>query len=141
LSNWTPAQWFAGIAGLLLLVGGVCGLTVVDGGDVFSEGGDIEGDDLLIFEVNGWLSLFWLVTGAIGVITAIIGAGAAKQYAGIAGLVLLVVAVWGIIDDNTVADIFTVNREDNLLHLGLGLIGLDAAMLSGPGKRYRKVSR
>lgn len=141
MSKLTNAQCFAGFVGLLLLVGGIVGLTVIDGGDVFSEGGNIEGgEDLLLFEVNGWANLASMVVGAFGVLAAF-RPSVAKVYATVVGVVYLAAAVWGIIDDNTVADLFPVNREDNVLNLGIGLLGLVTGVTSGPGKRYRKVAR
>ena len=140
LSKYTHAQCFAGFVGLVFLVGGIIGLTTVDGGNTFSHGGNIDGGKLLMFEGNGWSSLLLIVTGALGVLTAF-HAQAAKTFALVVGAISLVLAVWGIIDDNTVMNIFPVNRADNVLDLGVGLVGLVVGLTSGPGKRHARVNR
>jgi hypothetical protein len=137
LSELTWAQCFALFIGLLLVVGGIIGLTE---NDSFATGTDINGERLLVFEVNGWLNLLMLGIGAIGLLVAAF-AGPARVFALVVGIVYVTIAVWGIIDRDSVADLLAVNRWDHLLHLGIGILGIEAASVSGPGKRYALTSR
>ena len=119
----TPPQWYCllGGAGLLLagVLGGIAGAT-------FGSGSDVTGDDLVIFEVNGWHNLVHLATGVLGLLS--LGYGAARTYALGLGVVYIVVAIWGFVigDGEAILSIIPVNTEDNVLHLLIGLAGLGA---------------
>ena len=138
LNRLTWAQCFALLIGLALVAGGVVGLLTVN--DSFATGTDVNGERLLVFEVNGWHNLLLIVTGSIGILAAGFPS-LAKIYAGVVGVIYLVAAVWGIVDQNSVADLIASNRWDWLLHLGVGILGIEAASVSGPGKRYVLRSR
>ena len=136
-SNPTPAQIAAGLIGVLLVVGGILGLTE---NNSFDTGAVINGDKLTIFEVNGWNSLLCLVGGAIALLVAGFP-GAAKWYTLVLGVIFLVAAVWGILDRDAIANLLPVNKWNILLDLVIGTVLVDASLLSGPGKRYRLASR
>src|SRR5918998_3381728 len=58
----TPAQWYCLLAGLSLLLAGVLGF-IVD--SAFDTGQGIQGDELLVFEVNGWHNLVHIASGLL----------------------------------------------------------------------------
>jgi hypothetical protein len=58
----TPAQWYCLLAGLALLLAGVLGF-VVD--STFDTGSGIDGDKLVVFEVNGIHNLVHIASGLL----------------------------------------------------------------------------
>jgi hypothetical protein len=136
-ANPTPAQIAAGLIGVLLVTAGILGLVE---NSSFDTGEVINGDKLTIFEVNGWNSLAALVGGAIALLVAAFPA-AAKWYTLVLGAIFLVAAVWGILDRDSVANLFPVNKWNILFDLAVGTVLVDASLVSAPGKRYRLTSR
>jgi len=138
LNRWTWAQCFALLFGIALVAGGIVGLTV---NDTFNTGSGINGDEFMnMFEVNGWTNVVHLATGALGLLVAAFPK-AAKLFAEIAGVLYLAIAVWGMIDGGEVAGLMAINAADNVLHLGIGFVGLMAGLVSGPGTHYKLVNR
>ena len=126
----TPAQLYALVFGATLLLAGILGFFVDSSfGDL---GSDVQGDDLIIFEVNGWHNLVHIASGAIGLALAGSAVGARAFALGF-GAVYLVVAIWGFITgDNVLFGLLPVNTEDNFLHLAIALAGLAAGAASPP---------
>src|SRR5215212_12131229 len=58
----TFAQWYCVLAGASLLVAGILGFAA-DGG--FDTGSAIDGDKLIVFEVNGWHNLVHIGSGLL----------------------------------------------------------------------------
>ncbi len=58
----TPAQWYCLLGGLALLLAGLAGF-IADA--TFDTGGDINGDKLIAFEVNGWHNIVHLLSGLL----------------------------------------------------------------------------
>jgi hypothetical protein len=71
----TIAQSFCLLIGAGLITVGVLGF--VFGGSGFDVGGDVQGDDLIIFEVNGWHNVVHIATGAFLVVISVRPAAAA----------------------------------------------------------------
>src|SRR3954447_26945070 len=58
----TPAQWYCLLAGLSLLLAGVLGF-IADAS--FDTGSNIQGDKLVVFEVNGIHNLIHIASGVV----------------------------------------------------------------------------
>jgi hypothetical protein len=124
----TIAQSFCLLIGLGLVAVGVLGF--VFGGSSFEAGGDVQGDDFIIFEVNGWHNVVHIATGAVLVVVSMRPAAAAIG-ALVFGLVYAAVAVWGFADGNDVIDLVATDAADNWLHVGLAALGVLVGLLAG----------
>ena len=122
----TPAQLYSLLFGAVLLVAGLVGFLVDSS---FGIGSDVDGSNLIAFEVNGWHNLVHLASGAVGLALARSVAGA-RLYALGFGAVYLVVTLWGFVDGNSVLGLLPINMADNVLHLAIALAGLAAGLAS-----------
>jgi FtsH-binding integral membrane protein len=123
----TQARWYAAVAGVFLLALGILSLIITARG--FGTVGSVaDQPQFIIWAVSGWLSIFWIVMGALGLM-ALARAGAARNYALGAGIVFAVVAIWGFIDGNSVFGIFAADTTDNITHAILAAWGLLAGLL------------
>jgi len=124
----SPAEWYCVLAGAALLVAGVWGFFLGDLG--FNSGTSLEGPEVWgLFEVNGWHTIVHVASGLV-LLAAAAKLGTARVTALAFGLVYAVVAVWGFIDGNDVANVLPVNAADNILHAGLAGAGLAAYFAS-----------
>ena len=129
----TPAQWFALLLGAVLVLVGILGF-VVDAS--FDTGGGIQGDELILFEVNGTHNLIHLLSGIAGL--ALAGRNStARLYAFGFGAVYALVTLIGLIDGETVLGLIPVNGADNVLHLAIAAVGILAGIASPEGDRGR----
>ncbi len=123
----SPAQLYALVIGLTLVVAGIAGFFYSAS---FSTGDGTERDAVLgILDVNGWHNLVHIASGAIGL--AVMGSyGGARTYALGLGAVYLLITVLGFIagDGEELFNIIPVNTEDNVLHLLIGLAGVGAGL-------------
>jgi hypothetical protein len=126
ISDRTPAQLYSLLFGAVLFAVGVLGFAVDSS---FDSGAGIEGDELLLFEVNGWHNLVHIASGAVGLVLAGTRSGARLFALGF-GAVYLVVTAWGFIDGDSVLGLLTVNTADNFLHLAIAALGLGAGLAS-----------
>jgi hypothetical protein len=135
----TIAQSFCLLIGVGLIAGGVLGF--VFGGASFDTGGDVQGDDLAIFEVNGWHNVVHIVSGAF-LVGASMRAAAAAVGALIFGAVYAGVAVWGFATGDNVANLVATDTDDNWLHVGFaaagGLVGLLTGALGMSARREHR---
>lgn len=128
----TPAQAYALVFGVVLVVVGIAGFFVDSSfGDL---GSDVQGDELIWFEVNGWHNVVHLVSGLLGLAVVASVAGS-RAYALGFGAVYLVVTIWGFVNGTDVAGLIPVNTADNWLHLGISVAGILAGLASDP-RRY-----
>ncbi|HEV2726963.1 MAG TPA: DUF4383 domain-containing protein [Solirubrobacterales bacterium] len=114
----SPARLYAAAVGAVLVVLGILGFFYT------ASFGDLDSyeDALGDLQANGWLNLFYVATGALGLLAA---SAAARPYALLAGLLYtaLAIAGWG----------------TGWLHLVIGLLGLAAAAgTPKPGRRLAK---
>jgi hypothetical protein len=123
----TPAQLYALLFGAVLLLVGILGF-IADSS--FGSGSDVQGSDLIIFEVNGWHNLVHIASGLLGLALWRSRPGARAFALGF-GAVYLVVAIWGLITGDNVLWLVPVDGPDNVLHLLIAAAGL-AAGLSSP---------
>ena len=112
----TPARLYATVVGALLIVLGIVGFFYT----ASFESLDHYEDALGGLQANGWLNLFYVATGALGLYVAGV---ASRGYSLAIGLLytLLAIVGWG----------------SGSLHLVIGLLGL-AAAAGTPSKRGRR---
>ena len=122
----TPAQLYALLFGAVLLLVGVVGFAADSS---FGTGSDVEGSNLIAFEVNGWHNLVHIASGIAGLALAGTVAGARTFALGF-GAVYGVVTLWGFIDGNSVLGLIPVNAADNFLHLAIAALGIAAGLAS-----------
>jgi Domain of unknown function (DUF4383) len=127
LDERSPAQVFALVIGLTLVVAGIAGFFY---NASFSTGDDLPRDAVIgLLDVNGWHNLVHIVSGVIGLLLAGSYDGA-RLFALAGGAVYLVVAIVGFIagDGGEIAGLVPVNTEDNVLHLLIAIAGLGAGL-------------
>jgi hypothetical protein len=133
----TPAQVYSLVFGVTLLVAGIAGFFADSSfGDL---GSNVQGDDLIVFEVNGWHNLVHIASGLLGL--ALMGrADSARLYALGFGTVYLAVTIWGFIDGNDVFGLLPVNSADNWLHVAIAVTGIIAGLASDPRRQGATVA-
>ena len=124
----TPAQLYSLVFGITLLAVGLLGFLV---NTSFGTGSDVQGDELIAFEVNGWHNLVHIASGIVGIMLAK-RADTARLFALGFGAVYLVVTIYGFVDGNDVLTLLPVNTADNFLHLAIAAAGLAAGLASTP---------
>ena len=131
----SPAQVYALVIGLTLVVAGIAGFFYSAS---FSTGDGTQRDAVLgILDVNGWDNLVHIASGAVGLFVA--GSyGGARAYALGLGVVYLVVTLLGFIagDGDEILNLIPVNTEDNFLHLLIGIAGIGAGLATPARERY-----
>jgi hypothetical protein len=126
----STAQWYCLVVGATLLLVGILGFLAEAKFDT-SGGGDpgrLDGEDFLIFEVNGWHNVVHILSGAFLLLMSSRHARArtgALAFGAIYGLV----AVIGLIDGHDVLGIIPIDPADNVLHVLLAGTGLAVGLL------------
>lgn len=129
----TFAQWYCLLAGAALAAAGVFGF-IADA--TFDTGNGIQGDKLILFEVNAWHNIIHLASGAVLLLAAAKRASA-RTVALAFGLVYGVVTAIGLIDGEDVLGLIPINPADNILHIALSSVGILAALTSPSDDRGR----
>ncbi len=122
----TPAQLYCLLGGLALLLAGIVGF-IVDSS--FDTGSGIDGDKLVLFEVNGWHNLVHILSGLV-LLAAYRRWDTARNVAIGFGLVYGIVTIIGLIDGEDVIGLLPVNGADNVLHILLSALGLITGFMS-----------
>jgi hypothetical protein len=122
----TPAQWYCLIAGAALTLAGIAGF-FADAS--FDTGNNVGGGSLLGFEVNGIHNLIHLASGLL-LLFASRGRADARIVAIAFGVTYGIVAIIGLIDGGDVLTLIPINGADNVLHVGLALLGIVAGLVS-----------
>lgn len=117
------AQMFALVAGVVLAVVGVIALVI---NADFSTGLSIVTDKLLFMDVNGWSSIFVLLTG-VALLVASRGVALAKKASLVVGAVYLVLTVWSLID-SSILGMLPVNDLTAILYAAIGVLGVTAGV-------------
>ena len=125
------AQWFCLIVGPTLILVGLLGFLAEAKFDTATGGdpGQLDGEDFIIFEVNGWHNVVHLASGLLLLVGAFRHA-AAKSVALAFGVIYAAVAVIGLVDGKDIFDIVPVDREDNVLHIVLAVTALAVGLIS-----------
>jgi hypothetical protein len=121
----SPAQVFALVIGLTLVVAGIAGFFY---NASFATGDDLPRDAVIgILDVNGWHNVVHIATGVVGLVLAGSYDGA-RLFALGGGALYLVVAVAGFLagDGGELIGLVPVNTEDNVLHLLIAVAGFGA---------------
>ena len=126
----TLAQWYCLIFGVTLLLAGIFGF-IAD--TSFDTSTSPEGSSFLGLEVNGWHNLVHLGSGLL-LLAAANTRPTAKTVAIGFGFVYAIVALWGLIDGQSVLFI-PVNGADNILHAAIAVLGVVLGMRSPTTKR------
>ena len=116
-----------------LAIAGLAGF-IADGSFEFGNG--INGGSLLGFEVNGLHNLIHLGSGAL-LLFASSRRDTAKAVAIAFGATYGLVALIGLLDGDDVLGLIPINSADNVLYVGLALVGLFA----GPRVADRRAAR
>ena len=131
----TPAQLYSLVFGATLLLAGILGFIV---NSEFDVGTDVQGDNLILFEVNGWHNLIHIASGLVGLALARTRRGALSFALGF-GAIYLAVFFWGLIaGDNILFGLAPINPADNVLHVAIAVAGIAAGLASRdrtPGAR------
>lgn len=122
----TPAQWYALLIGAALVAVGV--LALIFGSTDFGTVSAASGEEFILWRVNGWETVLYMATGALGLLAAA-RVDSARSFALVAGIVYAAIAVWGFIDGNSVASLFAVDTTDNISHAVIGGLGLVLGLL------------
>ena len=122
----TPAQLYALLFGIVLLVVGLLGF-IADSS--FGTGSGVDGSDFIVFEVNGWHNIVHILSGLLGLALSRRW-DTARAYALGFGAVYLVVTIWGFITGDQVLWLIPVDTADNILHLLIAAAGLAAGLAS-----------
>jgi Domain of unknown function (DUF4383) len=124
----TPAQVLALVFGLWWIFNGVAGF--ISDGNLAT--GNVHGAGHLLgltIAVNGWHSLFHLLSGILGLAVAS-RAEPARLYALGIGALYLVVASWGLVAGDTALGVVAVDTLGSLVHGAEGLIALTAGLMT-----------
>jgi hypothetical protein len=124
----TPAQVWCLLGGWTLVLVGLIGFLV---NASFDTGHHVQGDDLIIFEVNGWHNLVHIASGLL-LVAGIGSRPRARTMAMVFGLTYGVVTLIGWIDGHDVLGLFPVDTADNLLHTFLAAAAIVFALMSRP---------
>lgn len=137
----TLAQQYCLITGLVLLLVGIIGF-FVDSSFSTTPGttGAVEGDELLIFEVNGWHNIVHLLSGIV-LLAAANTRPTAKTVAIGFGVVYGIVFLIGLIQGDEVLGLIPVNGADHVLHFLLAAAGIAAGLASATTKRSQRRGR
>lgn len=130
------AQWFCLIVGPTLILMGLLGFLAEAKFDTALGGdpGQLDGEDFIIFEVNGWHNVFHIISGVFLLLFA--GRHAAARTAVLAfAAVYALVSVIGLIDGKDILDVIPIDKADNVLHIVLAAAALVAALVPTREKR------
>ena len=131
----SPAQLFCLVIGATLVLVGVLGFFVEAKFDT-STGGDpgaLDGENLIIFEVNGWHNTVHILSGLF--LLALMGRHATARIAALSfGAIYAVVTLIGLIDGTDVLGLLPVNPADNILHILLTVAAFAAALVPAPDR-------
>jgi hypothetical protein len=129
----TPAQIYAGIAGMFLLALGVLSL-IFESVGFGTVGPAAAQPEFLIWSVSGWTAVLWTAVGASGLL-AMLRLSSARTFAMAAGVLFATVAVWGFVDGNDVAGLLVADVTNNVTHVVLAVVGLIAGLLPREAQR------
>jgi len=120
----SPARVFCLVVGATLVLVGVLGFIAES---AFDTGGGVDGENLIVFEVNGWHNLVHIASGLF--LLALMGRHETARIAALSfGAIYGVVTLIGLVDGEDVLGLFPVNAADNVLHIVLTIAALAAGL-------------
>ena len=132
----SAAQWFCLIIGATLVLVGLLGFLAEATFDTSagSDPGAVDGENFILFEVNGWHNVVHIASGLF--LLALAGRHRTARTAALAfGGIYAVVTVIGLIDGHDVLGVIPVNPADNVLHILLTVAALAAGLSSDRDRR------
>jgi hypothetical protein len=132
----SAAQWFCIVVGATLVVVGLLGFLAEATFDTSagSDPGAVDGENLVLFEVNGWHNVVHILSGAF--LLALSGRHRTARTAALAfGAIYGVVTIIGLVDGHDVLGLIPVNPADNVLHILLTIAALAAGLTSDRDRR------
>jgi Domain of unknown function (DUF4383) len=132
----SAAQWFCLVIGGTLVLIGLLGFLAEATFDTSagSVPGAVDGENLVLFEVNGWHNVVHILSGAF--LLALSGRHRTARTAALAfGAIYAVVTVIGLIDGHDVLGLIPVNPADNVLHILLTVTALAVGLVSDRDRR------
>src|ERR671919_757424 len=99
-----------------------------------SDPGALDGENFVLFEVNGWHNIVHIASGLF--LLALAGKHRTARTAALAfGAIYAVVTVIGLINGHDVLGVIPVNPADNVLHILLTISALAAGLVSDRDRR------
>jgi hypothetical protein len=130
----SPSQVYALVIGVGLTLAGIVGFFYSADFSTGSAVNDPANRDAVlgIFDVNGWTNVLLILTGVTGLGRAGSWFGA-RVYAGLNGILFLVIAALGFIagDGDSIIGLIPVDTPGSILDLVVGALGLTAALATG----------
>jgi Domain of unknown function (DUF4383) len=141
--NRSAAQWFCIVVGATLVVVGLFGFLAEATFDTSagSDPGAVDGENFILFEVNGWHNVVHIASGLF--LLALAGKHRTARTAALAfGAIYAVVTVIGLVDGHDVLGLIPVNPADNVLHIVLTATALAVGLISHRDRRdVRRATR
>ena len=125
----SPARVFCLVVGATLVLVGLLGFLAESKFDTSSggDGGALDGENFIIFEVNGWHNVIHIASGLF--LLALMRRHDTARLAALSfGAIYGVVTIIGLIDGKDVLGLFPVNPADNILHIVLTLAAFAAGL-------------
>jgi hypothetical protein len=124
-----PARVFCLVVGATLVLVGLLGFLAESKFDTGSgaDGGALDGEKFIIFEVNGWHNVVHIASGLF--LLALMRRHDTARLAALSfGAIYGVVTIIGLIDGKDVLGLFPVNPADNVLHIALTIAAFAAGL-------------
>jgi hypothetical protein len=124
----SPARIFCLVVGATLVLVGLLGFLAESKFDSSGgDGGALDGEKFIIFEVNGWHNVVHIASGLL--LLALMRRHDTARLAALSfGAIYGVVTIIGLIDGKDVLGLFPVNPADNILHIVLTLAAFAAGL-------------
>src|SRR5829696_195782 len=120
----SPARVFCLVVGATLVLVGLLGFLAES---AFDTGGAVDGENFIIFEVNGWHNVVHIASGLF--LLALMRRHDTARLAALSfGAIYGVVTIIGLIDGKDVLGLFPVNPADNVLHIVLTIAAFAAGL-------------
>ena len=125
------AQWFCLLVGPTLILVGLLGFFAEAKFDTATGGdpGALDGENFIIFEVNGWHNVVHIASGLL-LLAGAARHALAKTVLILFGVTYVAVSIIGLIDGKDVLGVIPVDRADNVLHIVLAVGALLVAFVS-----------
>ena len=125
----SPARVFCLVVGATLVLVGLLGFLAETKFDTSAggDGGALDGENFIIFEVNGWHNVVHIASGLF--LLALMRRHDSARLAALSfGAIYGVVTLIGLIDGKDVLGLIPVNPADNILHIVLTLAAFAAGL-------------
>jgi hypothetical protein len=133
----SPARVFCLVVGATLVLVGLLGFIAES---AFDTGSGVDGENLIIFEVNGWHNVVHIASGLF--LLALMRRHDTARLAALSfGAIYGIVTLIGLIDGKDVLGLLPVNPADNVLHIVLTLAAFAAGLAPYRGATRARAAR